>query len=282
MPLLLLSAPVYGEGIDLTAISDVHWDRGTLGITVKADIGDYRSPGEARVAFEDKLRREIGTIFCEALYDIYLDSYRTIKEALERNNALLMALLDLGNRVAPMNIYLDTTLSTLTATFQFNMYPDIINIFTTHTYPYAPTSLMYHVPTVKYSGIVIYAKGEYPVHGEDPAGKNPEPFHPSIQPKIFDTQMNLVAEAEMMEPEYLSRWGTFGYTDTTDYLAEKERIGATPIFTMARAVFGDYRTDLLIPVDVADQILATPDNRKLIEQGRILIICDLPAAPLID
>ena len=80
----------------------------------------------------------------------------------------------------------------------------------------------------------------------------------------------------MMDPDRLSEWGVFGYTDSTDYLDYKDRVGPTPLLTMARAVFGDYRTDLLIPVDAAEKILATPANRELIRQGRILIICDLP------
>ena len=262
--------------------SHLDWKQGVLRVQIRADIGGWSSPGEARIAFEEHLRWEIGSIFCNALYDIYFDSFRTVKDVVQEDTRLLAALTDLGNRATPVNIHFSTHLDRLTANYEFDLYPGIMGIFLNHSIPYHPNFVLEHVPTVEYSGIVIYAKGEFPVHGEDPARRSGELFHPSFMPKLFDTEMELFAEAQMMDPDYLTRWGAFGYTDTLDYLAHKERVGATPLLTMARSVFGDYRTDLLIPVDAADKILAMPANRELIRQGRILIICDISESPVID
>jgi len=274
--IIILAAAVNADADDpkVKKTSWVDWDDGVLIIDVEVDIAASTSPGKARVAAEEYLRQTIGSIFCNALYELNLDSYRSVKEAVEQDGRLLAALLELGRTARPLNTYLNTTLDTLTARYVFRFYPDIIGVFARHTQPYDPIEILEYVPTMDYTGIVIYAKGEYPVHGEDPARKNPEPFNPSLLPKLFTTEMEVVAEAAMMDPVYLSGWGTFGYTDSTDYLTHKERVGAAPLFTLARAVFGDNRTDLLIPVDAARKIFATPGNRELIRQGRILVICD--------
>lgn len=280
--IIFVSSGLCAQGDSLETSSWIDWKAGVLIIQVKRDISDESSPGKARAAFEEYLQREIGSILIGALYDIILDSYRTVKEAVERDTRLLAALVDLGNRAAPSYIHLTTTLDGVTAVYEFDLYPDVLQIFADHSTPFDPPLELDFVPTIEYSGMVIYAKGEFPVHGEDPAHKSPESFRPSLMPKLFDTEMELVAEVGMMDPEYLAEWGTFGYTDTTDYLKHKDRIGVTPLFTMARAVFGDNRTDLLIPVDAAQKILATPANRELIRQGRILIICDISEIPVID
>jgi hypothetical protein len=271
-----MCAFVSAENLELKKYSRIDWDEGVLKIDIEANISQSVSPGKARVAAEELLRQEIGSAFCDALYKLNLDSYRSVKDAVQDDSLLLAALLDLGSRAVPFNIYLNTTLDTLTAQYVFDFFPDIFKVFTRHTQPYAPLDILEFVPAVEYTGIVIYAKGKYPVHGEDPAQKNPETFNPSLLPKLYDTEMETVAEARMMDPEYLTGWGVFGYTNTTDYLRYKERIGAAPLFTIARGVFGDNRTDLLIPIDAAKKILATPANRELIRQGRILVICDIP------
>ncbi len=271
-----ISASVTAEEIGLESSFQVDWNKGVVMIDIEADITGSSSPGVARVAAEERLRREIASVFCNAIFDLNLDSSRTVKEAAENNSKFLASLLDIGNRTPPFHTYLNTTLDTLTAKYEFNFYPDIINVFVRHTQPYDPVEILEYVPVVEYTGIVIYAKGEYPIQGEDPARKNPERFNPSLLPKLYDTEMVTVAEARMMDPVYLARWGVFGYADTTDYLLYKERIGAAPLLTIARAVFGDNRTDLLIPKDAARKILATQANRNLIRQGRILVICDFP------
>lgn len=271
---VILSTALYADNLQIEATSWVDWDEGVLMIDVEVDITTSASPGKARVAAEEYLNQSIGSLFWEALFDLKLDSYRTVKEAVEEDSRLLAALLDLGSKATPLNTHLSTQLDTLTARYVFPFYPDIITLFARHTRPYEPIDILEYVPAVEYTGIVIYAKGEYPVHGEDPARKHPEPFHPSLLPKLFTTEMEIVAEAGMMDPVYLSAWGTFGYSNSIDYLAHKDRVGAAPLFTLARAVFGEKRTDLLIPVDAARRILATPANRDLVRQGRILVICD--------
>jgi len=56
----------------------------------------------------------------------------------------------------------------------------------------------------------------------------------------------------------------------------EERIGTTPLRTRARAVFGIHSTDILLSSETARQLLSRPQNRELLQAGRILIIIDPP------
>lgn len=59
-----------------------------------------------------------------------------------------------------------------------------------------------------------------------------------------------------------------------DESAYRDRIGANPLRVIARGVFGQNRTDPIISLSDSAQILSRPENLKLLQEGRIVIICD--------
>ena len=52
--------------------------------------------------------------------------------------------------------------------------------------------------------------------------------------------------------------------------------GCTPYRTTAEAIFGNNRTDLLIPEQAARKILYNRENHRLIREGRIVVIVGSP------
>ena len=270
--LLLLPQPVAASDPPMEIYSEVDWVDGKLMISVALSLSGFRSPIEARATAEDLVSRKIGSIFCEVLYDVILDSHRTVKQAFENDPGTLAALADIGSSNTPSNIHMSPELEKITALFEYSLYPDIMSVFTTHVHSYEPPEVLEFVPTLEYSGVVIYIGGNYPVHGEPSAAEDLARFAPSFRPRIYDTNMRIMAEPEMMDPAALNSWGLAAFTHSADYLAYKYRVGSTPLLTMAREVFGDYRTDIILPADAVDEILANHNNRELIRNGRILII----------
>ena len=45
---------------------------------------------------------------------------------------------------------------------------------------------------------------------------------------------------------------------------------------MAKGIFGENYTDVIIPVDSARKILYSNQNIELLKDGKIIIICNLP------
>jgi len=122
-------------------------------------------------------------------------------------------------------------------------------------------------PTRAYSGIVIYAKGSLPVHGESVEGV----AAPCLFPRVYDSEMNLVLDRSLVLPEALAEGGALGYAESIGVEAG-ERVGSDPMRVMAVELFGDARTDFVIPREDALRILATPGNRELLRQGRVVVV----------
>ena len=62
------------------------------------------------------------------------------------------------------------------------------------------------------------------------------------------------------------------YTTDPSDRGPADRIGSNPLRILARGVFGRNDTDLLIPTESAHRLLATADNRRLLREGRILVV----------
>lgn len=124
------------------------------------------------------------------------------------------------------------------------------------------------VPTREFSGLLIYAMDPLPAMG----GAETALAAPALFPRLFDEEMNVFFEKGMCAPATLVSWGMVGYADSADQTAILTRCGANPLTVVARAVFGRNRTDLVIPTLAVRQILALEENRKLLRDGKVLII----------
>jgi hypothetical protein len=109
-----------------------------------------------------------------------------------------------------------------------------------------------------------------PVHGTRERAR----LEPCLYPEIYDDQMRLVLERLMVRPDAVRRWGVAAYTDEVDEGPWISRIGQSPIRILAGGIFGSIPTDIKIPVEQADRILASDHNRRLLTEGRILIIIE--------
>lgn len=206
------------------------------------------------------------------MFPLIFNSATTIRDQAVRVPKFLGGLAEIGRRGRKSATRLSTDLSAAIITYSYSMNPDLISIFIEHESTYLPEPPIGFFPASSYTGLVIYAKGAYPVHGEDETGQ----LAAALFPRIYDTDMNLIVDSEMIDPEFLSFWGVVRYAEGEDFLLESDRIGTYPLVTMAREIFGTNRCDVIIPTDVGLKLLADERNRRLITQGRVVIICDFP------
>ena len=270
---LIGAAPALTQTPEIQAETDINWTTGEIRIALTIPIDKpLHSAQSARTDAEELAKRYIDSIFYREMFPLLFDSVSNIQDKAINAPDLLSGLAEIGRNGRRTATRLDSTLSSAIITYAYSMYPDLVSVFIKHQNTYLPEIPIGFYPSSTYTGLVIYAKGSFPVHGEDAA----ESLRPALLPKIYDTKMNLITESTMVEPEYLSYWGVVRYTEDDDYLFQGDRVGPYPLVTMARKVFGNNRCDLIIPEEVALKVLANRENRKLISQGRILVICDLP------
>jgi len=97
---------------------------------------------------------------------------------------------------------------------------------------------------------------------------------PCLFPRVFDEKMNTILERNIVAPEAIYHWSIVGYTDDLAAAALEERTGDNPLRIAASGVFGTSRTDLIISREDALRILALPENRALLREGRIVVVID--------
>lgn len=165
-----------------------------------------------------------------------------------------------------------------------NPLQELANLFVKHNAPYTPSFFPFGTASKVYTGILIDARGQLPVHGE----YSSEQLNPCLFPKIWNKNMNLIYEKNIVDPDQAKKHSIALYTGTLDESGYRDRIGTEPLRIIARGVFGDNRTDPIISNEDAERILAKKENIELLRQGKIVIVCDKdtlqvsPTYPLVD
>lgn len=139
-----------------------------------------------------------------------------------------------------------------------------------HKYPYSPEEPIDIIPSREYSGIIIDARGLLPVHGEFVQSET----FPAFFPTIWDEDMNIVYEKNIADKNVVQENGLVQYGWNDDFKNYDERIGKDPLYIKAIRVYGRNRTDPLIRKRDALKILTVEANRKLLKDGKVVILLD--------
>jgi hypothetical protein len=229
---------------------------------------------KTRYRAERYITDNLPVFFVEHVGNFCLDSYRLIGDYFDENGDYLERLKELALEGKKESASYSSDMKSIQVTYSFPLFGEtgLISLFVSHTRPFPARKAFGFVPTKQYTGVVIYAKGEYPLFGKS----DREKVRPSLFPKIFDEQMRIVIEKERCDPESLKRWGMAVYSESLDFKPFSPRVGSFPIHIMARGIFGKNNTDIIIPTESARQLLALKGNRDLLIHGRILVIVDSP------
>jgi hypothetical protein len=206
-----------------------------------------------------------------AVLGVELDSYRTVADSLLDGSlapSLLEAFLERGRRTRSS---LSRDLTRLQATYEWRL-ADLAELYVRHRVPLDLPEPPRYAPTRAYTGIVIFAQGQYEVRGEHRAGG----IRPCLFPRLYDGDMRLLMERNLVAPEALRARGLVGYAYALDDPAIETRVGDSPLRVVASELFGSRRTDAVISVEDALKILGSPENRALVREGRVVIIIDRP------
>ena len=269
-------ASLYAEA-EVDYSSKINWKKGELEISV-----DVNYPPESEKL---RMRNNSENIFDEKFFDIFTDSVSktsdgtvffnseySMDEIIQHHPVILNKIDTIKNSaVMVYNVYHED-MAGVKMLYRINMFRDIAPYFITHKKPHPVPERYIWVPNEKYTGVVIYAKGKYPVRGENMES----PLNPSLFPSVYSQDMEKIISAEFVSPDILVKQGTAALTDTEDDPVIRERAGENPLYTMAEEIFGRNRTDIIVPSDAADLLFYKRLNEDLVREGRFVIITDLP------
>jgi hypothetical protein len=250
------------------------WKERVLRLEVELDLASagLKMP-QGRLDAERMMERDIAGLAKDAVLGLQADSHRTIEAAVADGTLdaeRLVALTDLA-RVESSSFSKD--MRKFTETYALSL-DSLASLFLEGSEPSPIRAPLEERPTRDYTGIVIYAKGRLPVHGEGTDGS----AAPCLFPRIYDREMRLLLDKSVVAPEVLARsgpsGGVLGYASGLGVEAG-ERVGGDPMRVMAVELFGDDRCDYVISREDALRILSSPVDRELLRQGRVVVVLDL-------
>ena len=254
----------------ITSSSVIDWSKMTFVSDVNLDTerAKISMPSGKRAAInfvETKLPDLIKT----PILSLYINSSQQLGELVLTNNITLEQLtkiIDEGKKTP--GIFANETL-TLKTTHTINLL-EISSLMIKHHFPYENAKPIDNIASRAYTGIIIDARGELDVHGEFMK----DAVYPCFFPQIWDEQMNLIYERNMGSPESEFKQGMIGYDWRDDESAYQSRIGSDPLRIKARKVYGHLRTDPVISREDALKILSVPENIKLLQEGKVVVLLD--------
>jgi len=140
-----------------------------------------------------------------------------------------------------------------------------------------PAAPLIPVRAADYTGIIIIADEELPIHGRNTRAL----AEPCLFPKIWDTDMNLIYERNMTNPalregslmvRYIVSDSIFRPTPSGLDGDLAAFLGPNPLRIIAREVFGSSPTDTVIDRADALKIVSSENNRRLLREGRVALV----------
>lgn len=261
------------ESRAITTRSTMSWDSAVVQsvITLDAKKKGIALPTGREAALQ-MLDMETPALLKDSLFSVLANSGERLGDSVETGRISLTSLyrvIDSGKKGAP---YFSLDLKSVSMTHAITL-AELGSLYVTHSRPYEPKEPLETVRTRPFTGILIDARGAKPVHGE----YSQETIEPCLFPRIWDTDMNLLYEKNMVDPAVAREQGIVEYTADTDESAYEDRIGTDPLRINVRELFGQYRTDPVVSKDDALKVLSLPENRALLREGRVVILCDKPA-----
>ncbi|MDR0641704.1 MAG: polymerase [Treponema sp.] len=142
--------------------------------------------------------------------------------------------------------------------------------------PQSPPRVLAALPGAAYTGIIIIAGGELPLHGT----RRSASVLPCLFPKIWDSDMNLVydrgmlASREKVMVHYAGEDSIFQRNPSGLSAELRALVGDKPLKILARGVYGKRPTDPIIDAKDALAITSSEENRGLLRDGKVVVILD--------
>lgn len=219
------------------------------------------------------ITREAPDIITREIRNLSYDSLRTIDELLSERPDLIQSIAAIAEQTRPTDSRATPDLQDVIVSFEIDLNGELLPALVSHDRPVTIRGKLGWIPTTEYTGIVIYAADELPLHGTDVETM----AEPALLPGIYYYSENgdgveRLMEADYLDPGAIRERGAVLYTSDVQMAEFSERVGRRPLRIVARGLFGRYPTDPVIGFADAEQILATESNRALVRDGRIAIV----------
>jgi hypothetical protein len=278
-----LPAAALAENQEIQLRTGVDWEHGslTLEMTLPLELDGSLFP-RARGAAERKIEDACGDIFLASFSALTYSSNASVGEYLaetgrpDGRKAYLANLRELAGRGIKTASVVSPDFRALTVIYIYPFYgtDGVVTPLFTQTRPQPLPEFPGYYATRAFTGLVIYARGDLQAFGKNTIVR----CRPALMSRIFylseQQTIEPVLTAGMVEPAVLKARGMLAYARSAEPAAYSERAGDRPLTVTAYAVYGTNDTDIVISQDAARLLLSSEDNRRLLREGRVVVIID--------
>ena len=254
----------------------VEWDT----LQIKADVSlNLASAGlklpSGRIQGESLLSLEYLRLIQSSILELQVDSSSTIGDLIGRGEFSLPEAEALALTAKSLPPSLSPDLKNIKSSYNISL-SGISAALLRHNRPSLIMRTLNPVSTARYTGLIIIASENLPVHGRRSSAL---PI-PCLFPKIWDSDMNLIYERSMIETRdtAMVRYAPLKsiFQNNPSGLTPEliSVVGERPFRIFARGVFGILPTDIIIDRSDALLIISSQENRRLLSEGKVVIILD--------
>lgn len=258
------------ENAVMAASCFVNWTDGTFSSDVSLDVEKASIPmpgGKATAVKEIEMKLPI--LAKDPLLSLYVDDAKNLGDLVLEGSITLEDLTRIvdSSKKTPA-VFASGGVNLLTRhTIKLT---DIASSLIKHKTPYENPQPIEHVSSREYTGIIIDARGQLPIHGEFTESE----AYPCLFPKIWTEDMDLLYERNMVKSDIARTQGIVHYASsefTEDYA---DRTGNSPLWITAKKVYGINRCDPIISRSDYLRIVSVKQNIELLKQGKVVILLD--------
>ena len=253
----------------MTSTSYVNWTKGDFSSDVLLDVEKAGIPlPSGKSTSVKQIEMKLPNLVKNPLLSLYVDDSKTLGDLVLEGTVTLESLtriIDQSKRTPAVFVPGGKLLTKHTI-----MLSDIASALVKHKKPYEKMRPVDRISSREYTGIVIDARGELPIHGEFVKSE----VYPCLFPKIWTEDMELLYEKNMTDPDAASKNGIVGYSSSPLIEDWQDRAGSTPLWITAKKVFGINRCDPVISYDDYLRIASVPANLELLKQGKVVILLE--------
>jgi hypothetical protein len=271
--LIFFAAVVFAD--EMTGISGtVEWDTLLIKSTVSLDLAKagIKLPS-GRTQGELSLSAGYLTLIQPSLMDLQVDSSSTLADVIIRGEFGVLDTEKLALKAQSVPPALSSDLKKISASYTMNL-SELSAVLLRHNRPSPVMRTLLPASTAQYTGIIVIAADNLPLYGMRSTGL----AVPCLFPKIWDSNMNLIYERNMLESRnnimvhYAPLQSIF--QDNPSGLTQDiiDVAGNRPLRIFARSLYGINPTDLIIDNIDAMQIISSDDNRRLLAEGKVVFI----------
>jgi hypothetical protein len=271
-----LAGGLWAQTPRIAVTGAIEWKKMEMTVNLALDLASAGvSFPTGRIQAEEILSVEFAGIARPYILAIPVDSSTTVEDLIRLGSFSFLGPESIAGTAKRGQAVLTPDFSTLSASYTVDL-SILSSQLILHNQAMEIRRILAPVPAASYSGIIIIASGELPVHGRRTGAF----VTPCLFPKVWDSDMNLVYERNILDPKSASRTlvryaaEADIFRDTPSGLSPElaALVGDNPLRIIARGVFGIRPTDPVIDREDALVILSSEENRRLLREGKVAII----------